>query len=229
MATNAELKARQAAAVAQGVATKAIYAARAEDAELGAPPEFLRSLSEIADKHGILLIADEIQSGIARTGRMFGIEHSGVAPDLVITAKGLGGGFPTSAVTGRAEVMDAAHPGGLGGTYGGNPISVDTANAVLGAGVVGVATTYYLARDGHEVVLIDRRAKAAAEASFGNGGLVSPSDSYAWASPDALRMAVKSLYRSDLGIKYKLRVDPALDLVVAVPGPVHQRRLAATP
>ena len=81
---------------------------------------------------------------------------------------------------------------------------------VLGAGVVGVATTYYLARDGHEVVLIDRRAKAAAEASFGNGGLVSPSDSYAWASPDALRMAVKSLYRSDLGIKYKLRVDPRL-------------------
>ena len=97
-----------------------------------APPEFLRSLREIADKHGILLIADEIQSGIARTGKMFGIEHSGVAPDLVITAKGLGGGFPISAVTGRAEVMDAAHPGGLGGTYGGNPMSVDAANAVLG-------------------------------------------------------------------------------------------------
>ena len=82
--------------------------------------------------------------------------------------------------------------------------------AVLGAGVVGVATAYYLARDGHEVVLIERRAKAAEEASFGNGGLVSPSDSYAWASPDALRMAVKSLYRSDLGIKYKLRLDPRL-------------------
>ena len=97
-----------------------------------APPEFLRSLREIADKHGILLIADEIQSGMARTGKMFGIEHSGVAPDLVITAKGLGGGFPISAVTGRAEVMDAAHPGGLGGTYGGNPMSVAAANAVLG-------------------------------------------------------------------------------------------------
>ena len=126
------MKARQAAAVAQGVATKAIYAARAENAELWAPPEFLRSLREIADKHGILLIADEIQSGMARTGKMFGIEHSGVAPDLVITAKGLGGGFPISAVTGRAEVMDAAHPGGLGGTYGGNPMSVAAANAVLG-------------------------------------------------------------------------------------------------
>jgi D-amino-acid dehydrogenase len=82
--------------------------------------------------------------------------------------------------------------------------------AVLGAGVVGVATAYYLARDGHEVVLVERRARAAEEASFGNGGLVSPSDSYAWASPDALRMAVKSLYRSDLGIKYKLRLDPRL-------------------
>jgi D-amino-acid dehydrogenase len=82
--------------------------------------------------------------------------------------------------------------------------------AVLGAGVVGVATAYYLARDGHEVVLVERRARAAEEASFGNGGLVSPSDAYAWASPDALRMAVKSLYRSDLGIKYKLRLDPRL-------------------
>jgi 4-aminobutyrate aminotransferase len=97
-----------------------------------APPAFLQALRDIADRHGILVIADEIQSGMARTGRMFGIEHSGVAPDLVTMAKGLGGGFPLSAVTGRAEVMDAAHPGGLGGTYGGNPISVAAANAVLG-------------------------------------------------------------------------------------------------
>jgi len=97
-----------------------------------APPEFLRAIREIADQHGILLISDEIQAGMARTGKMFGIEHSGVIPDLVTTAKGLGGGFPISAVTGRAEVMDAAHPGGLGGTYGGNPMSVAAANAVLG-------------------------------------------------------------------------------------------------
>jgi 4-aminobutyrate aminotransferase/(S)-3-amino-2-methylpropionate transaminase len=96
-----------------------------------APPAFMRALREIADRHGILLIADEIQTGMARTGRMFGIEHAGVAPDLITIAKGLGGGFPISAVTGRAEVMDAAHPGGLGGTYGGNPISVAAANAVL--------------------------------------------------------------------------------------------------
>jgi 4-aminobutyrate aminotransferase/(S)-3-amino-2-methylpropionate transaminase len=96
-----------------------------------APPEFLRALREIADRHGILVIADEIQSGMARTGRMFAIEHAGVVPDLITMAKGLAGGFPLSAVTGRAEVMDAAHPGGLGGTYGGNPISVAAANAVL--------------------------------------------------------------------------------------------------
>jgi 4-aminobutyrate aminotransferase/(S)-3-amino-2-methylpropionate transaminase len=92
----------------------------------------LRRLREIADQHGILLISDEIQAGMGRTGTMFGIEHSGVAPDLMTLAKGLAGGFPLSAVTGRAEVMDAAHPGGLGGTYGGNPISVAAANAVLG-------------------------------------------------------------------------------------------------
>jgi 4-aminobutyrate aminotransferase len=97
-----------------------------------APPEFLQALRAIADKHGILLISDEIQAGMGRTGRMFGIEHSGVVPDLMTLAKGLAGGFPLSAVTGRAEVMDAAHPGGLGGTYGGNPISVAAANAVLG-------------------------------------------------------------------------------------------------
>ena len=96
-----------------------------------APPEFLKALREIADEHGILLISDEIQAGMGRTGRMFGIEHSGVVPDMVTMAKGLAGGFPLSAVTGRAEIMDSAHPGGIGGTYGGNPLAVAAANAVL--------------------------------------------------------------------------------------------------
>ncbi len=96
-----------------------------------APVAFLQGLREIADQHGILLIADEIQAGIARTGKMFAFEHSGVVPDLVTMAKGLGGGFPLSAVTGRAEVIDAANPGGLGGTYAGPPLSVAAANAVL--------------------------------------------------------------------------------------------------
>jgi 4-aminobutyrate aminotransferase len=96
-----------------------------------APFDFLRALRRLCDEHGIVLIADEVQGGIARTGKMFSIEHSGVAPDLIAVAKGLGGGFPLSGVTGRASIMDAAHPGGLGGTYGGNPISIAAAHAVL--------------------------------------------------------------------------------------------------
>jgi 4-aminobutyrate aminotransferase/(S)-3-amino-2-methylpropionate transaminase len=96
-----------------------------------APPEFLRALREICDQHGILLIADEVQAGIARTGKLFAFEHAGVAADLVTMAKGLAGGFPLSAVTGRAEVVDAAPVGGIGGTYAGNPLAVAAANAVL--------------------------------------------------------------------------------------------------
>lgn len=96
-----------------------------------APVEFLRALRTICDEHGIVLIADEVQGGIARTGKMFSIEHSAVVPDIIITAKGLGGGFPLSGVTGRASIMDSSHPGGLGGTYGGNPISIAAAHAVL--------------------------------------------------------------------------------------------------
>lgn len=96
-----------------------------------APPELLRALRRVCDTHGILLIADEIQSGFGRTGRMFAIEHSGVEPDLVTLAKSLAGGFPLSAVLGRAAVVDAVQPGGLGGTYGGSPIGCAAALAVL--------------------------------------------------------------------------------------------------
>lgn len=96
-----------------------------------APPEFLQKLREICDTHGILLIADEVQAGMARTGKLFAFEHSGVVPDLVTMAKGLAGGFPLSAVTGRAEVVDAAPVGGIGGTYAGNPLAVASANAVF--------------------------------------------------------------------------------------------------
>lgn len=96
-----------------------------------APPEFLRALRELCDTHGIVLIADEVQSGIARTGRLFAFEHAGVAADLVTMAKGLAGGFPLSAVTGRAEIVDAPPVGGIGGTYAGNPLAVAAANAVL--------------------------------------------------------------------------------------------------
>lgn len=95
------------------------------------PRAFMQRLREIADKHGILLIADEVQTGFARTGKLFAMEHFGVVADITTMAKGLGGGFPIAAVTGRAEIMDAPGPGGLGGTYGGNPIGVAAGNAVL--------------------------------------------------------------------------------------------------
>ena len=96
-----------------------------------APPELLRALREICDRHGILLISDEVQAGFARTGKMFGIEHSGVQPDMITVAKSLAGGFPLSGVIGRAAIMDAAEPGGLGGTYAGPPIACAAALAVL--------------------------------------------------------------------------------------------------
>lgn len=96
-----------------------------------APVELLAALRKIADQHGIVLIADEIQTGFARTGKMFGIEHSGIEPDLVTVAKSLAGGFPLSGVIGRAAIMDAAEPGGLGGTYAGSPIACAAALAVL--------------------------------------------------------------------------------------------------
>lgn len=96
-----------------------------------APFEFLRALRQLTDRHGMLLIADEIQSGFGRTGTLFAIEHSGVVPDLVTVAKSLAGGLPLSGVIGRADVMDAPAPGGLGGTYGGNPLACAAALAVL--------------------------------------------------------------------------------------------------
>ena len=95
------------------------------------PPDFLPGLRRLCDKHGILLILDEIQTGFGRTGTMFAAEHSGVAGDLMTTAKSLAGGLPLSAVVGRAEVMDAPDPGGIGGTYGGNPVACAAALAVF--------------------------------------------------------------------------------------------------
>ncbi len=98
-----------------------------------APPEFLRYLRDTCDEHGILLVADEVQTGAGRTGTWFAMEQSGVAPDLITTAKSLAGGFPLSAVVGRAEVMDAPGPGGLGGTYAGHPLACAAALAVMRA------------------------------------------------------------------------------------------------
>ncbi|GIU35516.1 4-aminobutyrate--2-oxoglutarate transaminase [Shewanella colwelliana] len=96
-----------------------------------APAEFLQALRRICDEHGIVLIADEIQTGFGRTGKMFSFEHAGVEPDLITMAKGIAGGFPIAAVVGKSEIMDAPLPGGLGGTYGGSPVGCVAALAVL--------------------------------------------------------------------------------------------------
>lgn len=96
-----------------------------------APAAFVKALRAVCDEHGILLIADEVQTGFGRTGKLFAMEHYGVAPDLTTMAKSLAGGMPLSAVCGRAEIMDAPAPGGLGGTYAGNPLAVASALAVL--------------------------------------------------------------------------------------------------
>jgi len=95
------------------------------------PPDYFQVLIDLCHKHGILFIADEVQSGFGRTGALFASERYGIEPDLIVTAKSLGGGLPLAAVTGRAEIMDAPGPGGLGGTFGGNPLSCAAALAVL--------------------------------------------------------------------------------------------------
>ncbi|MEG0346782.1 MAG: 4-aminobutyrate--2-oxoglutarate transaminase [Acinetobacter sp.] len=95
------------------------------------PAEFLTRLRALCDQHGILIIADEVQSGFARTGKLFAMNHYETKADLITMAKSLGGGFPISAVVGRVDVMDAPNPGGLGGTYAGNPIAVAAAHAVI--------------------------------------------------------------------------------------------------
>ncbi|VVO07364.1 4-aminobutyrate--2-oxoglutarate transaminase [Pseudomonas fluorescens] len=98
---------------------------------LSAPPEFLQALRALTEQHGIVLILDEIQTGFGRTGKWFGFQHAGIQPDLVTVAKSLAGGLPISGVVGRAQIMDAPLPGGLGGTYGGNALACAAALAVI--------------------------------------------------------------------------------------------------
>jgi 4-aminobutyrate aminotransferase len=97
------------------------------------PPEFPAQLNALCEAHGILYVDDEVQAGVGRTGPVWAIEHYGVEPDLLVSGKSLGGGLPLAAVTGRAELMDAVHPGGLGGTFGGNPVACAAACVVLDA------------------------------------------------------------------------------------------------
>jgi len=116
---------------ASRVAAMIVEPVQGEGGFYPAPPEFLRRLREICDSHGIVLIVDEIQTGFARTGKLFAIEHAGVEPDLMPVAKSLAGGFPLSGVIGKADIMDAPAPGGLGGTYGGSPLGCAAGLAVL--------------------------------------------------------------------------------------------------
>jgi 4-aminobutyrate aminotransferase/(S)-3-amino-2-methylpropionate transaminase len=113
------------------VAAIVIELEQGEGGFIPAPPDAVAALVEFAGRHGILLVVDEIQTGFGRTGKLFACAHYGLVPDLVVTAKSLGAGLPLAAVTGRAELMDAVHPGGLGGTYGGNPLACAAALAVL--------------------------------------------------------------------------------------------------
>ena len=115
------------------VAAVFIEPVQGEGGFLPAPARWLRRLRELCDEHGMLLVADEIQCGMGRTGKLWAIEHSGVVPDMVLTAKSLAAGLPLSAIVGRADVMQAPHPGGLGGTYAGSPLACAAAVAAIDA------------------------------------------------------------------------------------------------
>ena len=117
----------------QNVAAVIIEPIQGEGGFIVPPDGFLPGLAEFCRENGIVFIADEIQSGFCRTGDWFAVEHEGVVPDLVTTAKGIAGGLPLAAVTGRAEIMDAVHSGGLGGTYGGNPVACAAALGAISA------------------------------------------------------------------------------------------------
>lgn len=120
-------------AAAEDIAALIVEPVLGEGGFVTPPQEFFGILMDICRKHGIIFIADEVQSGFGRTGKMFACEHYGIEPDLCVTAKSLGGGLPLAAVTGRAEMMDAPSVGGLGGTFTGNPLACAAANAVFDA------------------------------------------------------------------------------------------------
>jgi 4-aminobutyrate aminotransferase / (S)-3-amino-2-methylpropionate transaminase / 5-aminovalerate transaminase len=117
----------------ESVACIVLETVQGEGGFIPMPAEFVAALRELCDRHGILYVADEVQSGCGRTGPIWAISHFGVEPDLLVSGKTLGGGLPLAAVTGKADLMDAPQPGGLGGTFGGNPVSCAAACAVLDA------------------------------------------------------------------------------------------------
>jgi 4-aminobutyrate aminotransferase/(S)-3-amino-2-methylpropionate transaminase len=116
---------------ADSVAALVFEPQQGEGGFVPAPPEFVNGLRELCDEHGIVLVADEVQTGFGRTGRMFAMQHFDVEADLLVLAKSIADGLPLSAVVGRAEIMDHAHDGAIGGTYVGNPVALAAASAVL--------------------------------------------------------------------------------------------------
>ena len=124
------------------VAAVVIEPVQGEGGFLPTPPKFLRRIRELCSEHSMVMVADEIQCGMGRTGKLFAVEHYGVKPDLLTTAKSLGAGMPISAVIGKAEMMDAPHPGGLGGTYSGNPLTCAAAIEAVNT----IRTPEFLAR-----------------------------------------------------------------------------------
>ncbi len=137
----------------QAVAAVLIEPVQGEAGFIPIPALFLERLRALCDEHGMLLIADEVQCGMGRTGKLFAIEHYDVVPDLVVMAKSLGAGMPISALTGRAEVMDASHPGGVGGTYGGSPLACVAAIEA----VAEINTEAFLSRAREVGELIEKR------------------------------------------------------------------------
>src|SRR6202034_2200246 len=113
------------------VAAIIIEPVQGEAGFLPAAARFLERIRELCDRHSIVMIADEVQCGCGRTGRLFAVEHYGIVPDVIVSAKSLGAGMPIGAVTGRAEIMDSAHLGGIGSTYGGSPIACAAALEAL--------------------------------------------------------------------------------------------------
>lgn len=147
------------------VAAIVIETVQGEAGFIPVPPRFLQRIRDLCTEHGIVMVSDEVQCGFGRTGKLFAVEHYGIVPDLIVTAKSIAAGMPLSAVTGRAEIMDAPHPGGLGGTYSGNPIAcaaaVETIQMIrqpeflVRAEAVGVRMLKHLTELDRESTLVD--------------------------------------------------------------------------
>jgi 4-aminobutyrate aminotransferase/(S)-3-amino-2-methylpropionate transaminase len=179
----------------ESVACVVLEPVQGEGGFIAMPGDFPARLQELCRRHGILYVDDEVQSGIGRTGEMWAIEHyAGVEPDLVVSGKSLGGGLPLAGVTGRAEVMDAVHPGGLGGTFSGNPLSCAAALAVLD--IVSEPEFLRAARDLGKTMRDRLEAIAAGRSEIGEVRGLGPMLAFEFAeqSPDRAKAVVSAAF-----------------------------------